>query len=147
MGCSPYLTVSFFHPQPLSFKTRFDRSSIDLASTNCSRLDHLFEQPRPYRIHFIGSITDHDTQNMSEKAIQNFEDDRNGTYDGDCEVNGLCYRFASRLVGEKCFCEYFAPSQPSSKANPFHEGGIYLLCHLLAGRYTHFPALSHGQLR
>jgi hypothetical protein len=69
----------------------FDRTSIGLASTNYSRLDHPFEQPRPQRIYSIGSITDHDTQDISERAIENFEDDRNGTYDGDCEVNGLFY--------------------------------------------------------
>jgi hypothetical protein len=66
---------SFLHPQPLSFKTRFDQGSIDLASTNCSRLDRSFEQPRPYRTHSTGSIIDHDTQNMSVEVIQNFEDD------------------------------------------------------------------------
>jgi hypothetical protein len=69
-----YLTV--FPPSSTAFlQDPFRQDSTDLASTNCSRLDHSFEQPRPYRTHSTGSITDHDTQNMSEEATQNFEDD------------------------------------------------------------------------
>lgn len=68
-----YLTV--FPPSSIAFlQDSFRLGSIVLASTNCSRLHHSFEQPRPYRTHSTGSVTDHDTQNISEEAIQNFED-------------------------------------------------------------------------